>query len=74
MVTAKDHDIILSCYKQIINKKLRDKYKLNLKNAILVFDEAHNLEACANEEYSCALTIQDFNDSIKPLQNCIPAI
>ena len=39
----KDADIIFLPYNYLVDKHSRESQKVDVKNAILIFDEAHNL-------------------------------
>lgn len=49
-------ELILLPYNYIIDPKMRRRYKLDLKNSIVIFDEAHNLESICESNASTELT------------------
>lgn len=49
-------ELILLPYNYIIDPKMRRRYKLDLKNSIVIFDEAHNLESICESNASAELT------------------
>ena len=48
-------NIILVPYNYILSEKVRNSIKINLENAVIIFDEAHNIENSA--ESACSLEI-----------------
>lgn len=46
---AKEAPLIFCPYNYIISPQLREQLKLNLKNSIVIFDEAHNIEDVCRE-------------------------
>ncbi|UMM13126.1 hypothetical protein L5515_001560 [Caenorhabditis briggsae] len=49
-------ELILLPYNYIIDPKMRRRYKLDLKNSIVIFDEAHNLESICESNASAELS------------------
>ena len=42
-------DIILMPYNYLIDPRIRDNYKIRFENAIIIIDEAHNIEKVAED-------------------------
>ena len=57
-------DILLCHYNYVINPKIRKETNTNVKNAIIVFDEAHNIENVAEESCSFSLKEEDLDFTI----------
>jgi Rad3-related DNA helicase len=49
-------DIIIAPYSYILDPELRKTLQLDLKNSIIVFDEAHNIDAQCEEIMSFELS------------------
>uniref|UniRef100_A0A8R1E3J8 DNA helicase n=1 Tax=Caenorhabditis japonica TaxID=281687 RepID=A0A8R1E3J8_CAEJA len=49
-------ELILLPYNYVIDPKMRRRHKLDLKNSIVIFDEAHNLESICESNASAELT------------------
>lgn len=45
-------------YNYILDSKIREIVNMNLKNNIILFDEAHNLEKAAEEGVSFEISVQ----------------
>ena len=60
----KSADIIFMPYNYLIDQKIRKSQNIILKNAIVIFDEAHNIEKVCEEAFSFELTSTD-------IANCI---
>jgi regulator of telomere elongation helicase 1 len=60
-------DIILMPYNYITDKYIRDAYESKLANAIIICDEAHNIERAAEEGASVSLSVNDINLTIHEL-------
>lgn len=46
---ANGADIIFMPYNYLIDEKIRENYDIKYHNSIIIFDEAHNIAACAEE-------------------------
>ena len=45
-------DMLLMPYNYLIDEEIRDKTKVNYRNAIIIIDEAHNIALCSEEASS----------------------
>lgn len=45
-------DLIFMPYNYLVDEKIRDSYGLQLDNAVLIFDEAHNITKVQEESTS----------------------
>ncbi|XP_067864601.1 Fanconi anemia group J protein isoform X2 [Heptranchias perlo] len=52
----KDADIIFCPYNYLMDPQIRESMKINLKDQIVIVDEAHNIEDCARESSSYSVT------------------
>ena len=48
-------------YNYLIDPKIRDNYKINFENSIIILDEAHNIEKVSEEVASFDLNMNLFN-------------
>eukprot|EP00752_Nemacystus_decipiens_P006081 g5489.t1 len=51
-------DLVLCPYNYLVDPGVRETMGINLKDAVVIFDEAHNLEACAREAASAKLSLR----------------
>ena len=58
-------DIVLSPYNFILDPDVQKSIGLDLKNRIIAFDEAHNLETIAEDVYSSELEVSDLLNTIE---------
>lgn len=58
-------DIVLSPYNFIMDFGVRKSIGLTLKDKIITFDEAHNLDSVAEDVCSIELKINDFLATLK---------
>ena len=51
--TTKDRvagaDLIFMPYNYLIDEKIRENFEINYSNAVIIFDEAHNIAPCSEE-------------------------
>ncbi|XP_019645194.1 PREDICTED: regulator of telomere elongation helicase 1-like [Branchiostoma belcheri] len=62
-------DIIFMPYNYLLDPKSRKAHSVDLKNHIIVFDEAHNLEKMCEESSSFDLTAYDLASCVEELDN-----
>ena len=58
-------DIVLSPYNFILDPIVQKSIGLDLKDKIIVFNEAHNLETITEDAYSSELETSDLLNAIK---------
>lgn len=63
-------DIIFLPYNCMINKEHRNSFQIDLQNAILIFDEAHNLPFVCEEDESLLIDEEQINTLINAVQQC----
>ena len=72
--TAKDiaerADVVFCPYNYLIDKLIRESTGIELKNNIVIFDEAHNLEDQCREAASFSVTVSLIKAVIEMLGNC----
>ncbi|KAI3653591.1 hypothetical protein MP228_001538 [Amoeboaphelidium protococcarum] len=61
-------ELIVLPYNYLIDPHQRELMNISLKNAILIFDESHNLESFCNESASFEITSRDVLQSLNDLQ------
>jgi regulator of telomere elongation helicase 1 len=61
-------------YNYLLDKKTRGSSLLSFKDAIVIFDEAHNVESSCYDAVSCEITSDDLNLSEKELAHCLELI
>ncbi|XP_064119923.1 Fanconi anemia group J protein-like isoform X2 [Macrobrachium nipponense] len=60
-------DIVFCPYNYLIDPLIRDSMGIELKNQIIVLDEAHNIEDSARDSVSSTMKEEDFVEAIKDL-------
>ena len=63
-------DIIFLPYNCIINKEHRNSFQIDLNNAVLIFDEAHNVPFFCEEDESLLIDEEQINTLINTVQQC----
>lgn len=48
-------------YNYIVDPKIRENYKIDFENSIIILDEAHNIEKVSEDVASFDLNISIFN-------------
>lgn len=61
-------------YNYLLDKKTRGSSLLSFKDAIVIFDEAHNVESSCYDAVSCEISSEDLILSEKELQHCMELI
>ena len=64
-------DLILLPYNYLLDSSIRNTLKFKWENAVIIFDEAHNLERVASDAASCSLSSTDIAACIKELQQVL---
>eukprot|EP00981_Chlorochromonas_danica_P004720 scaffold954_cov173-Ochromonas_danica.AAC.6 len=64
-------DIVFMPYNYLLDSSIRKTIKINLEDAIVIFDEAHNLERVASDAASCSFTSTDIASSIQEMQQVL---
>ena len=67
---AENADVVFCPYSYLLDKCIRESAGINLKNNIVIFDEAHNLEDQCREAASFVLTNTLLNDIMVMLDAC----
>ncbi|XP_069135470.1 Fanconi anemia group J protein homolog [Argopecten irradians] len=67
----KDADIIFCPYNYLIDPIIREAMELNLKDQIIILDEAHNMEDAAREAASQTLSCDELEKAVKELDEMI---
>ncbi len=61
-------DIVLCPYSYLVDPAVRDSMSLDVKGAVVILDEAHNIEDVAREAASLSLSYLDLEDVLHSLQ------
>jgi regulator of telomere elongation helicase 1 len=66
-------DIIFMPYNYLLDGSIRDNFREQIawNNAVVIFDEAHNIERIANDSASCSITSVDIATCIQELQRVL---
>eukprot|EP01103_Thecamoeba_quadrilineata_P010266 TRINITY_DN2163_c0_g1_i2.p1 TRINITY_DN2163_c0_g1~~TRINITY_DN2163_c0_g1_i2.p1 ORF type:complete len:455 (+),score=74.05 TRINITY_DN2163_c0_g1_i2:69-1433(+) len=65
---AQDASLIFCPYNYIIEPTIRDSMKINLKDSIIIFDEAHNIEDTCRSSASVEIKLEDLKIAIIQLR------
>lgn len=68
---VKEAEVVFLPYNYIIDANNRRTQKLELSNAVIIFDEGHNLESTCTEAASFAVSTKDLDDCIPELATVI---
>jgi len=60
-------DILIMPYQYILQSDLRRQLQINLRNAIIVFDQAHRIEEACEESMSFDVVIEQFWEAFRYL-------
>ena len=61
-------DIVLCPYSYLVDPAVRNSMSLDVKGAVVILDEAHNIEDVARESASLSLSYLDLEDTLHALQ------
>ncbi|KAJ8312439.1 hypothetical protein KUTeg_009812 [Tegillarca granosa] len=67
----KDADIIFCPYNYLVDPVIREAMEIELKDQIIILDEAHNIEDSAREAASGSLKMDQLNVAIKELDEMV---
>lgn len=67
-------EIVLLPYNYLLDSSIRQTLKLDWKQCIVIFDEAHNLERVAGDAASFSLTSADIAACIQELQHALSTV
>ncbi|RYH21164.1 hypothetical protein EON65_21355 [archaeon] len=67
-------DIIFMPYNYLLDASIRKTTRIPFQNAVVIFDEAHNLEQVSSDAASCTLTSADIAACIKELQQVLATL
>ena len=62
-------DVIFMPYNYLIEEKMRDSFKLDLENTVLIFDEAHNISPASEECLSFELKASQLENISKEVND-----
>ena len=68
---AQYSDLILMPYNYLVDSKIRDNYKIDFENSIIIIDEAHNIERVAEDVASFDLSLSSFYSVFNELKSLI---
>ncbi len=63
-----DVQIILCPYNYLIDPRVRNSMQMSINNAIIIIDEAHNIEDCARESMKFEMRKYDFEISLEEIR------
>ena len=66
-----ESELVLMPYQYLVDPPIRDALQLNLQQAVVIFDEAHNLESVCLDSASFDLSALDIAAAITEVQRCI---
>jgi len=69
--TSVNSEIIFMPYNYLLDNSIRKTLKISWENAIIIFDEAHNLERVSSDAASFALSSTDIASCIQELQQVL---
>ena len=58
-------------YNYLVDSKIRDNYKVDFANSIIIIDEAHNIERVAEDVASFDLNMNSFYSIFGEINNLI---
>ena len=60
-------NLLLIPYNYVLNPEIRKEINLNIKDKIIILDEAHNIESSAENCFSRTLSYTDFRKTLNDL-------
>ena len=66
-------DIVVLPYQYILQPSLRRQLQLNLKNSIIMFDEAHNIDRNCEDVLSFDVQVENFWEAFRLLESMTKA-
>ena len=72
--SAEEAHLVLMPYNYLFDHRMRKSLKIEWNNAVVVFDEAHNLEDSACEAMSRELASSDFASMIDEMKTVLSAV
>lgn len=69
-----DADVLFMPYNYLIDRKARGGLGLNLENAVIIFDEAHNLEGFCGDASSFDLSTDDLRASLQEVNQVVKLV
>lgn len=69
--TSASADIVFMPYNYLLDSSIRKTIKIGLQNAVVIFDEAHNLEQVASDAAGCSFSSTDIAACIQELQQAL---
>jgi Rad3-related DNA helicase len=67
-------DLVLLPYNYLLDSSIRSSLKLNWQHAVVIFDEAHNLEKVASDAASFTLSSAELASCIQELQTVLKGL
>ncbi|CAM9111560.1 unnamed protein product [Discosporangium mesarthrocarpum] len=64
-------DLVFCPYNYLVDPSVRDIMGISLKNSVVIFDEAHNIESTAREAASANLSLMALINAAKELQKLV---
>ena len=68
---AETADIVFCPYNYLIDPMIRESVSIELRNSVVIFDEAHNIEDVARDAASVDVTLQSLDEAYKDA-TCAP--
>ena len=62
LLSAEEAEIIFSPYSYLVDPVVRTAMQIDIENAVLIFDEAHNIEDTCREAASCDVELADLEE------------
>lgn len=69
-----DADLVFMPYNYLLDKKTRGSSLLSFKDAIIIFDEAHNVEGSCYDAVSCEISSDDLTSAERELTHCLELV